>query len=147
MLRGRSTRSAHQHLASLLAQRFYLDQQALTVVRRRPRILRGVRLDELALFDLVEACEKNGLLAFREPVNRFTTKVGTMKHLSHVLAMNYMEADKRPTLVLIMMRIPAEHVDVAFAVASLFMFEVEERSLFKFECGAVWGYAEVRVTT
>ena len=61
--------------------------------------------------------------------------------------MNYMEADNRPRLVLIMMCIPAEHVDVAFAVASLFMFEVEERSLFKFECGAVWGYAEVRVTT
>ena len=60
-----------------------------------------------------------------------------MKHLSHVLAMNYMEADKRPTLVLIMMRIPAEHVDVAFGVASLFMFEVGERNLFKFDCGAV----------
>ena len=32
-----------------------------------------------------------------------------------------------------MMRIPAEHVDVAFGVASLFMFEVGERNLFKFQ--------------
>ena len=47
------------------------------------------------------------------------------RHLSHVLAMNYMEADS----------IPAEHVHVAFGVASL--FEVEERNLFKFEYGAV----------
>ena len=52
-----------------------------------------------------------------------------------MLATNYMEADNRPRSVLIMMHIPAEHVDVAFAVASL--FKVEERNLFKFECGAV----------
>ena len=42
-----------------------------------------------------------------------------------MLATNYMEADNRPRLVLIMMCIPAEHVDVAFGVASL--FEVEEK--------------------
>ena len=70
VLWGHSIRSAHQHLASLLAQRFHLDQQALTVVSRRPRILRGVRLDELALLDLAEAGEENGLLALREPVDR-----------------------------------------------------------------------------
>ena len=34
-----------------------------------------------------------------------------------------------------MVRIPAEHVDIAFGVTSL--CKVEERSLFKFECGAV----------
>ena len=84
VLWGRSIRSAHQHLASLLAQRFHLDQQALTVVSRRPRILRGVRLDELALLDLAEACEENGFLAFCEPANRLTTKVGTMNDLPPV---------------------------------------------------------------
>ena len=45
--------------------------------------------------------------------------------------MNYMEeADDRPRLALCVVRIPAEYVDVAFGVVSL--FKVEERSLLKF---------------
>ena len=46
--------------------------------------------------------------------------------------------------MLIVMRIPAEHVDVAFAVASLFM--VEERNFYSSLSAELWGYAEVRVT-
>ena len=62
-------RGAHQHLASLLAQCVCLDQYARAVVRRCPRILRGVHLDELALVDLVEACKENWVLAFCKPAD------------------------------------------------------------------------------
>ena len=61
-------RGAHQHLTSMLAQSICLDQYARAVVRRCPRFLWGVQLDELALVDLVEACEENWVLAFCKPV-------------------------------------------------------------------------------
>ena len=62
-------RGTHQHLVSLLTQCVCLDQYARAVVRRCPRILRGVYLDELALVDLAEACKENWVLAFSKPAD------------------------------------------------------------------------------